>query len=498
MCGLVGIYGHEPVAQQAYDALITLQHRGQDAAGIYTYDGVKFRWRKDFGLVKDVFHTRHMRRMTGYAALGHTRYATIGTGAIEEIQPYLGSAPFGVIIAHNGNLFNSAELKKEIFEKDHRMVNSDSDGEVLLNVFTKALTKQNKDHLEAEHIWKAVESVYKRAKGAYSVVSYIAQQGMVAFRDPHGIRPLVMGKRDNGLKTDYIFASESVTLDILGYELVGDVEAGEAVFIDEKTRKVHRKKLINKKATPCVFEYVYFARPDSLINGISVYMSRMRMGQKLAKQIKAADLDIDVVMPVPDSSRTAALAVANELELPYREGLVKNRYVGRTFIMPGQTVRKKSIRYKLNPMKILLEGKKILLVDDSIVRGNTSRKIVEMVRDAGAEKIYFASYAPPVKYTNLYGIDIPTREELIASEASIEEIGEQIGADKLFYGTVEDMFESCVEGNPEVKDLDMSCFDGVYKTGDIDEEVLKRQSDSRTGERNGCEGFNDEFDEEAN
>ena len=494
MCGIVGIFGHENVAQDVYDGLVTLQHRVQDAAGIATFDG-KFHLRKDYGLVKDIFRTRHMSRLSGYAGLGHTRYSTIGTGEIEEVQPFIGSAPFGVVMAHNGNLFNSHELKKEIFEKDHRMVNSDSDGEVILNLFTKALTKQNADKIEGKHIWKAVDSVYKRSKGAYSVVGYIAKQGMFAFRDPYGIRPLVFGKRGNGMMTEYIFASESVTLDILGFELIGDVEAGEAIFIDEKTRKVVRKTMGKKAAAPCIFEYVYFARPDSLINNISVYKSRLRMGQMLAKQVKKANLDIDVVMPVPDSARAAAFAVADELDLKYREGLVKNRYIGRTFIMPGQKIRKKSIRYKLNPMPLEIKGKKILLVDDSIVRGNTSRKIIEMVRGAGAEKIYFASYAPPIISPNLYGIDIPTTEELIAVGNTTEEICEMIGADKLFYGTVKDMFEACKAGNPKIKDFDMSCFDGRYVTGDIDKKVLAEQAASRTDER-GCGSLDDEMDDE--
>jgi amidophosphoribosyltransferase len=492
MCGLIGVYGHGHVAQDVYDGMVTLQHRGQDAAGIVTFDG-KFHERKDFGLVKDVFHTKDMQRLSGYVGVGHTRYATIGTGDVAEVQPFIGSAPFGLTIAHNGNLFNSHELKKEIFEKDHRMVNSDSDGEVLLNIFSKALTKQNADKIEMEQIANAVKSVYERSKGAYSVVGYVAKQGMFAFRDPHGIRPLVFGKRETGLQTEYIFASESVTLDILGYEFVDDVGAGEVIFIDEKNREVHRKKVMKKTHTPCVFEYVYFARPDSILNGISVHKSRLRMGQKMAHDIRKANLDIDVVMPVPDSSRTAAIAMAEELGIKYREGLIKNRYIGRTFIMPGQEVRKKSIRYKLNPMPLEIKGKKILLIDDSIVRGNTSRKIIEMVRAAGAEKIYFASYAPPIISPNLYGIDIPTREELIAVDSSTEEICSQIGADRLFYGTLKDMFDSCIEGNPEITDLDMSCFDGVYKTGDIDAEVLAKQALSRSSERQ-CGSLEKEFD----
>lgn len=482
MCGIVGIYGHDYVAQDVYDGLVTLQHRGQDAAGIVTYNG-KFHIRKDYGLVNDVFHTRHMKRLQGFVGLGHTRYATIGTGEVEEVQPFLGPSPFGVALAHNGNLFNSHELKQDIFKVDHRMVNSDSDGEVLLNMFTKSLSNQNADKIGPKEIEKAVEHVYSRSKGAYAVIAYIAKQGFVAFKDPKGIRPLIIGKRENGLKTDYLFASETVTLDILGFQYVDDVKAGEAVFIDEETRTLHRMQIRNEVATPCIFEYVYFARPDSLINNISVYSSRLRMGRKLAKHVADSGLEIDVVMPVPDSARSAALAVADELDIKYREGLVKNRYIGRTFIMPGQTVRKKSIRYKLNPMPHEIRGRKILLVDDSIVRGNTSRKIIEMVRNAGAEKVYFASYSPPVVAPNLYGIDIPTRDELIAANTPVEKICELIGADHLFYGTIEDMFESCQYGNSEIKDFDMSCFDAVYKTGDIDDEVLKKQAESRSGER---------------
>lgn len=488
MCGVVGIYGHDYIGQDLYDALITLQHRGQDATGMYTFDG-QFHLRKDLGLVKDVFHTRHMKELMGYAGIGHTRYSTIGGGAQADAQPFLGPAPFGVILAHNGNLFNSHDLKEEIFHKDHRLVNSNCDAEVLLNLFTKALTKQDADELNENHIFKAVNSVFDRAKGSYSTVAYIAKQGMVAFRDPHGIRPLLFGKRDNGLTTDYIFSSESVTLDILGFELVKDVEPGEVIWIDEKTRTVHSKKLTNKKHIPCIFEYIYFARPDSVLNGVSVYKSRRRMGESLVKKIKAAKLDIDVVMPVPDSSRSAALALAAKMDLPYREGLVKNRYIGRTFIMPGQEVRKKSIRYKLNPMRHEMEGKKILLVDDSIVRGNTSRQIIQMVKDAGAKKVYFASFSPPVIHPCLYGIDIPTREELIASSNSIEEIQKFIGADALIYHDLKDVYEACLADNPKLPDFCMGCFDGKYKTGDIDDEVLEKVASSRRAEKDaaGCD-----------
>ncbi len=479
MCGITGIYSYDYVAQDIYNGLITLQHRGQDAAGMITYGGDHFSTHKDFGLVTEVFRTRHMKRLTGYVGIGFTRYATMGTGGVEEIQPFLSPAPFGLIMAHNGNIFNAPELKEEIFKKDHRLINSNSDGEVLLNIFSKALTKQNADKLTPEHIWRGVESVYKRCKGAYSSIAYIAKQGMVAFRDPHGIRPLLFGKRSTGLKDEYIFASESVTLDILGFEIIGDVGAGEAIFIEEETRKVHRKKIMDLSHIPCAFEYVYFARPDSVLDGISVYKSRFRMGEKLAEKIKKENLDIDVVMPVPDSSRTSAIAVAQKLGIKYSEGLVKNRYIGRTFIMPEQKIRKKSIRYKLNPMPLEIAGKKILLIDDSIVRGNTSKQIVELVRGAGAKKVYFASYSPPVISPNLYGIDLATKDELIATNLSVEEIRKFMNADALIYGEMEDMLSACLEGNPEIKDLEMSCFDGVYKTMDIDDEVLKKNAERR-------------------
>ncbi|MFA7685228.1 MAG: amidophosphoribosyltransferase [Candidatus Gracilibacteria bacterium] len=495
MCGVVGIYGNDYVAQEMYDALIGLQHRGQDATGMITYDGATFHTRKSLGLVRDVFHTRHMEKLTGYVSIGHTRYSTIGGGDVDDAQPFLAHAPFGVMLAHNGNVFNSYELKEELFKKDHRLVNSNCDAEILLHLFSKSLTKQltkGGDEVTPEHLWEAIESVYKRSKGAYSVVSYIARQGMVAFRDPHGIRPLLFGKRENGLTTDYIFASESIVLNILGFEFVSDVGAGEAIFIDEKTRTVHRKQIMNKTHTPCIFEYIYFARPDSVLNGISVYKAQIRMGDKLAEKIKEAKLDIDVIMPVPDSARTAALSIADKLGLKYREGLVKNRYIGRTFIMPGQKIRKKSIRYKLNPMRMEIEGKKIMLIDDSIVRGNTSKQIIQMVRNAGAKKVYIGIFSPPVISPCLYGLDIPTRAELIGANHSIEEIRKFIGADGLIYSDVESTFKACKSGNPKVKDMCMACFDGKYKTGDIDEAVLKKTAEDRTNDK-ACGKIEDEF-----
>lgn len=493
MCGVVGIFGHDYVAQDLYDAMVTIQHRGQDAAGMITYDGSNFHVRKELGLVRDVFHTRHMRKLQGYAAIGHTRYATIGGGNVEDSQPFLGQAPFGVMLAHNGNLFNAYNLKKELFEKDHRLVNSNNDAEVVLNMFTKALTNQDPKNLKPEHIWKAVSSVYKRARGAYSVVAYIAKHGMVAFRDPHGIRPLLFGKRKTGMHTDYIFASESISLDIGGFEFVDDVGPGEAIFIEEKTRKVYRKKITPKTLTPCIFEYIYFARPDSMLNGISVYKAQVRMGEGMAKQIKDSKIDIDVVMPVPDSARTAALALAEKLGIKFSEGLVKNRYIGRTFIMPEQKIRKKSIRYKLNPMRLQIEGKKILLVDDSIVRGNTSKKIVEMVREVGAKKVYFVSFSPRIVSPCLYGIDIPTKEELIASTRSVEEVRKFIGADALFYADLKDTISACNKGNPKVKNFCAGCFSGKYPTGDITPAVLKKNAENRCGDH-ACGGIEDQLE----
>jgi amidophosphoribosyltransferase len=483
MCGVLGIFGNEYVAQDIYDGLITLQHRGQDAAGMVTFDGENFQMKKGLGLVKSVFRTKNMMRLQGGVGIGHTRYSTIGNGDAGDAQPFMNNAFFGVILAHNGNLFNSHELKAELFEKDRRLVNSSCDAEVVLNLFTKALTKQKVNgEVKFEHLCNAVSSVFKRSRGAYSVVSYIAKQGMVAFRDPHGIRPLIFGKRKNGLYEDYIFASEKVTLDVLGFEAIRDVKAGEIIWIDEN-KKVHSKVLTNEEHTPCIFEYIYFARPDSIIDKISVYKARMRMGEKLADKIIKSGITVDVVMPVPDSSRSAALALAQKLKVPYREGLIKNRYIGRTFIMPGQDVRKKSIQYKLNPMPLEFKDKNVLLIDDSIVRGNTSKEIIHMCKNAGAKNLYFGIYSPPVIHPCVYGIDIPTSQELIASSNTVDEICKFIGADALFYNNVEDILKSCTAGNPELKDFCMACFDGKYKTGDVDAGVLKKASEDRLNEK---------------
>jgi amidophosphoribosyltransferase len=494
MCGVLGIVGNQDVVQELYDGLITIQHRGQDATGIMTYDG-RFHLKKGLSQVKNVFRTKNMMRLKGNVGLAHVRYPTVGAVGNEECQPFILNIPYGLSLVHNGNLINVNALRKELKEKDYRHVNSTSDGEIILNLFADSLLKQNiKGKLKPEHIWKAVKAVHDRAKGAYSALVYIAGQGMVAFRDPRGIRPLIWGERSTSMQKEYIFCSEQIALDILEFDVVRDVDAGEAIFINEN-RKVFTKKVTTKPHTPCIFEYIYFARPDSLIDDISVYKSRKRMGEKLAKQVKAAKLDIDIVVPVPDSSRTAALELSHNLGLKYTEGLVKNRYIGRTFIMPGQSVRRKSIKHKLNPMEIELRGKNVLLVDDSIVRGNTSRKIVEMVRKVGAKKVYVAIYSPPVKFPCVYGIDIPTSDELIASKLSIDEICQAISADALFFETVEDAHRACIKGNPKLKKLCMGCFDGKYPTPDVTPAVLERMAEERTQEKS---EYLDPADEQLN
>lgn len=497
MCGIVGIIGNKPVAQDIYDALTILQHRGQDAAGIITYDGKAFHQKKDVGLVRDIFHKGNMARLKGYTGLGHIRYPTIGGVGIENAQPFYFDMPYGITMAQNGNCFNFYELKEEVYKNDLCRVNSECDVEAILHIFRSSLVKQAHRHgngFDVKQIWRAMRRVFQKLKGGYSIVGYVGDKGLLAFRDPHGIRPLIMGKRSNvgqqslfeegsGRKEDapldeYIFASESVVLDILGFEKVGDLEPGEVVFIDEK-RKVHRKVVLQKAFRPCVFEHVYLARPDSMIDNISVHKARMRMGELLGKQVRKAGLDIDVVMPVPDSSREAALGAARVLKKPYREGLIKNRYVGRTFIMPGQEIRKKTIRYKFNPITLEVKGKNILLVDDSIVRGNTSAAIIQMMRDAGANKVYFSSAAPPIISPCYYGIDMPTREELIANKLSQDEICAKLGADALFYQDLEDLKKAVKTGNPKIKRHCMACMDGDYPTGDITTETIDEWEQQR-------------------
>ena len=475
MCGVVGIKGQSPVNQLLYDALTVLQHRGQDAAGIVTEQDGKFFLRKNNGLVRDVFHTRHMQSLVGHTGIGHVRYPTAGTSSTAESQPFYVNSPYGIVLAHNGNLTNAAELNKALFQSDLRHVNTTSDSEVLLNVFAHELQLQGKLRPMAEDVFAAVRGVHRRCRGAYGVVAMISGIGLLAFRDPNGIRPLVYGKRVNEQgRTEYMVASESVALDVLGFELIDDVAPGEAVFIDADGQLHVQACADQVKKTPCMFEFVYFARPDSIIDGISVYKARLRMGDALADKIlrEKPDHDIDVVIPIPDTSRTSALQLANRLGVNFREGFMKNRYIGRTFIMPGQTQRKKSVRQKLNAIGLEFKGKNVLLVDDSIVRGTTCNEIIEMARDAGANKVYFASAAPEVIFPNVYGIDMPAAKELIAHGRTNEEIRVSIGADWLVYQDLEDLKQATQTKKSDVHDFDCSVFDGCYVTGDVDQAYL--------------------------
>jgi len=474
MCGIIGIVSQSEVNQALYDGLTVLQHRGQDAAGIVTCDDEgKFFLRKANGLVKDVFHTRHMLKLKGNMGIGHIRYPTAGCSTSAEAQPFYVNSPFGIALAHNGNLTNTKLLKDELFKSDRRHLNTDSDSEVLLNVLAHELQKTSKLKPESEDVFKAVSQLHRRCKGAYAAVAMIAGVGVLAFRDPYGIRPVVIGKRETEKGNDYIIASESVAVDSLDFTLMRDIAPGECVFIDMEGNMHSQQCAENPMLSPCIFEYVYFARPDSIMDGISVHKSRMRMGAKLAQKIKREfpDHDVDVVMPIPDTSRSAAVTLSEELGVVYREGFIKNRYIGRTFIMPGQTQRKKSVRQKLNPIGLEFQGKNVLLVDDSIVRGTTSQQIVQMARDAGARKVYFASAAPPVRYPNVYGIDMPSAEEFVAHDRNVEEIRDELGADWLIYQDLEDL-ELAVNKHKDVDGFDMSCFNAKYITGDIDQEYL--------------------------
>lgn len=474
MCGIIGIVGTSEVNQSLYDGLTVLQHRGQDAAGIVTCDssGQLF-LRKANGLVKDVFHTRHMMRLKGNMGIGHVRYPTAGCSTSAEAQPFYVNSPFGITLAHNGNLTNTKVLKDELFQSDRRHLNTDSDSEVLLNILAHELQKSSQLTPQAEDVFKAVSQLHRRCKGAYAVVAMIAGIGILAFRDPYGIRPVVIGKRESDSGNEYIVASESVAIDSLDFELIRDIAPGECVFIDVNGN-MHAQQCTEAPVTsPCIFEFVYFARPDSMIDGISVHKSRLRMGKKLARRIKSQfpDHDIDVVIPIPDTSRSAALELAYDLGVPYQEGFIKNRYIGRTFIMPGQTERKKSVRQKLNAIALEFKGKNVLLVDDSIVRGTTSQQIVQMARDAGARKVYFASAAPPVRYPNVYGIDMPSANEFVAHNRNVEQIAKELGVDWLMYQDLDDLIDA-VNKKDKVERFDTSCFDGEYVTGDVDESYL--------------------------
>ena len=478
MCGVVGILGQTSVNQDIYDALTVLQHRGQDAAGIATEERGKFFIRKSNGLVRDVFHTRHMRELKGNVGIGHVRYPTAGSSSCAESQPLYVNSPYGIVLAHNGNLTNHEQLAQELFEADHRHLNTSSDSEVLLNILAHELQFQNKFNLKSKDIFKAVEGLHKRCRGAYAVVANISGHGLLAFRDPNGIRPLVYGQRQTAEgKTEYMVASESVALDALGFETVRDLEAGEVVYINSKGELSSHIPAVRGKFAPCIFELVYFARPDSIIDGSSVYKARVRMGEYLADKIVrewGQDHDIDVVIAVPESSRPSAMELAVRLGVKYREGFVKNRYIGRTFIMPGQGQRKKSVRQKLNPLELEFKDKNVLLVDDSIVRGTTSNQIVDMAREAGARKVYFASAAPPIRYPNVYGIDMPVKSELVAHGKTVEQVEVEIGADKLIYQDLEDLVSAVVPSDEEVEQhyFDCSVFNGKYITGDIDEAYL--------------------------
>ena len=476
MCGIVGVVSQAPVNQLLYDSLLLLQHRGQDAAGIATSQGNTFNMYKAHGLVRDVFRTRNMRSLPGNSGIGQVRYPTAGSSSsAEEAQPFYVNAPFGITFAHNGNLTNTESLREELFRVDRRHMNTNSDSEVLLNVLAHELQRaSNGVSLDEDAIFKAVSAVHKRVRGAYAVVAEIAGYGMLAFRDPYGIRPLCLGRVETGSGVEWMVASESVTLEGMGFKFERDVAPGEAVFIDLDGRYAARQCADNPQLSPCIFEYVYFARPDSLMDGVSVYSARLRMGEYLADKV-ARNLrlgEVDVVMPIPDSARPAAMQLAARLNLDYREGFIKIRYVGRTFIMPGQAVRKKSVRQKLNAMSEEFKGKNVLIVDDSIVRGTTSGEIVDMARAAGANKVFFASAAPPVRFPNVYGIDMPTRSELIAHGRTDDEIARVIGADALIYQDLAAMRQSITDMNPALTQFESSCFDGHYVTGDVTPEYL--------------------------
>jgi amidophosphoribosyltransferase len=473
MCGIIGIVGQGTVAPQLYDALTVLQHRGQDAAGIATVDGQFLRLHKANGLVRDVFGEAEMRQLGGHMGIGHCRYPTAGSEKCLEAQPFYVNSPFGIALSHNGNLTNTESLRRELFEQDRRHINTNSDSEVLLNVFAHELQVQDTMRVAPEHVFAAIANVHKRCVGGYAVVSLVLGVGVVAFRDPHGIRPLVLGVRETAQGSEYAVASESVALDVLGFRRLRDVAPGEGVVIGADGTLQTRQCGAPRKHAPCIFEYVYLARPDSMIEDVSVYKARLRMGERLARKILKLrpEHDIDAVIPIPDTSRTAALPLANMLGVPYREGFVKNRYVGRTFIMPGQVERQKSVRRKLNAIELEFKGKVVLLVDDSIVRGTTSKQIIQMARDAGARKVYFASAAPPVRYPNVYGIDMPAATELVAHGRSEAEIETQLGCDWLIYQDLDDLIAAVADGNDRIGGFDTSCFSGEYVTG-LDRDYL--------------------------
>jgi len=477
MCGIIGIVARSPVNQLLYDGLLLLQHRGQDAAGIVTNEHNSFHLHKAPGMVRDVFRTRDMRSLAGNMGIAHCRYPTAGSAfSSAEAQPFYVNSPFGIVLGHNGNLTNSESLKEDMFRTDLRHINTGSDSEVLVNVLAHELEKASvKLRLEPQTVFAAVTNVHRRVRGAYAVVAMIAGYGVLAFRDPFGIRPAVIGYNETHGGTEYMVASESVAVEANGFRVLRDIAPGEAVLIDDEGKFHSQQCAPQASLNPCIFEYVYLARPDSVIDGASVYEARLNMGEKLAQKIrqKYGELKVDVVIPIPDSSRPSALQLAAGLGVPYREGFVKNRYIGRTFIMPGQAVRSRSVRQKLNPMALEFTGKNVLLVDDSIVRGTTSREIVQMARESGARKVFFASAAPPVRFPNVYGIDMPTRAELIASHRSEDEVAREIGADALVYQDLDALIDAVRRVNPKLKSFETSCFDGHYITGDITADYLR-------------------------
>jgi amidophosphoribosyltransferase len=482
MCGIIGIVGKQFVNQLIYDGLTVLQHRGQDAAGMMTYHDRRLYLRKSNGLVRDVFHTRHMLSLKGKIGIGHVRYPTAGCSSSAEAQPFYVNSPYGISLAHNGNLTNGEELKRQLFRDDLRHINTDSDSEVLLNVLAHELQRIGKPRLEVDDVFDAVGNLHKRCKGGYAAVAMISGFGILGFRDPYAIRPVIFGERDTEAGKEYMIASESVAITSLGFTIIRDIKPGEAIFVTRDGKLYTRQCTENPQYSPCIFEHVYLARPDSIIDGISVYNSRLRMGEALAEKILELrpDHDIDVVIPIPDTGRTAALPLAQKLNVKYSEGFIKNRYIPRTFIMPGQEIRKKSVRQKLNAIESEFKDKNVLLVDDSIVRGTTSGQIIEMARNAGAKKVYFASAAPPVSFPNVYGIDMPTVCELIAHDKTEEEIASLIGADWLIYQDLDKLIKATqVSGSP-VTQFDLSCFNGEYVTGDVDQKYLDHIDDMRS------------------
>jgi amidophosphoribosyltransferase len=478
MCGIIAVSGFRDVIQDLYDGLIMLQHRGQDAAGIITYNS-QFHLKKANGMVRDVFHQKSLERLRGTMGIGHVRYPTAGCSSEFEAQPFFISTPFGIALAHNGNLTNTPELRTFLTEKEYRHLNTNSDSEILLNMFSVALRNQRpKGKLAPEHVFGAVSNVFRRCKGAYSAVALIGGQGILGFRDPYGIRPLQLGKRKYGMKEEYIIASENTAFKALEFEFIRDVRPGEAIFIDRQNR-LHSKQIRKGQLSPCIFEWVYLAAPDSTLDGVNVYKARVRMGEYLADQIKKANIKIDTVIPVPDTGRPVAAGLASKLKIRYREGLIKNRYIMRTFIMPGQQLRKRSLHFKLHPIELEFKDKNVLLVDDSIVRGNTSQKIVELVREAGARKVYFASAAPPIVCPDPYGIDLPTKQELIAANHSVEEIRKFIKADGLFYGSIEDLHKSIQYGNKNITRFSEGCFTCRYPTPEVNIALLRKLGAAR-------------------